>query len=102
MSLKNLPKLGFWFEKNIPSGNPVSDLQLSGELAPLDIGYRRMTTYSVRANRNDATTGSSKPPETLPPWIDAKGADRENRSRSYQGCQIVYFQTKKRNLGKFR
>jgi hypothetical protein len=42
-------------------------------MAPHDIGYRRMKTFSVRANKNDPDE-TRPPPENLPEWIDAKGS----------------------------
>ena len=50
-----------------------SKLQLAREMAPHDVGYRRMKTFSVRANKNDSEAPRPTP-EHLPEWIDAKGS----------------------------
>ena len=47
-------------------------LQLAREMASRDIGYRRMSTFSVTVNQNDSP-GNRRQPDQLPDWIDATG-----------------------------
>ncbi len=65
------------FEEDILQA--VIIFQLSRDLAPRDIGYRRMKTYSVTAHESDDS--SNPPPEALPQWIDAKGLEEQFFSR---------------------
>ena len=47
--------------------------QLSRELAPRDIGYRRMNAISVKVYEKDAASENKAQQKSLPQWIDAKG-----------------------------